>query len=137
MTDLQLLKNSPAPKVTRKRNGEASSALHCFYVYDLSDLFCCMQHTALHFSDLETTTRYTAYETGGESPSATHIDMMSCRALTQVASPHVLSLSSYQFFPPYTEGNNGAWRTSETMGDGPSGALFMQGRNENMYKIVT
>jgi len=40
-------------------------------------------------------------------------------------------------FFPYTAGNNGTWRTSETTGDGTSGAFFMHGRNENMYKILT
>jgi len=77
MTDCQLLRNSPALIVTRIRNGEASTAL---LLYDLSDLFCCMQHTPLHFNDLETPTRYIAYDNGRASPSATHIDMISYSA---------------------------------------------------------
>jgi len=95
-----------------------------------------MQHTPLHYSDLETPTRYTAYETGRASPSATHIGTVSYSTYTSRQSTCSLFIVVPIFFP-YIEGNNGTWRASETIGDGTSGALFMHGRNENMYKILT
>jgi len=104
MTDYQLLRNSPASIVIRKRNGEASTAL---LLYDLSDLFCCVQHTPLHYSDLETTTRYMAYETERASPRATHIGMMSYSPDPSRQSTCSLFIVVKSFFFPHSEGNNG------------------------------